>query len=493
MIVLHPLKGTRHADTDTFRISTNYKFAELLKKYIEIKGDECMLSRESLDATEPDLRDIKVKYAPTVTITIDCYTDLDASISGYNILCDSYNALVGTINYETYQQQRTPIDSLGYTQTNSLKYGTISDITYYIGYVTNIDDMKYLKNDENLDTLAKRIVEGSYGPPVKTVEDNDPVGNDDPYFYRIDTWEENETVDGCSGKILETLYSGLPVRYLSISSFPKADTNYNWHTPLTYTTPTTCLFIGSVRAQGGTATAYMKVGNTEYTEIIEDTTFRIVIFEAEVNEGDNVHIGVQGSGRLDYSGIWVSPKGTLGNLDDPRSTYSIFPPGYRSISRVSSAYNSADAIHIALTSAKTLIERAKDKTTPTIGSQLTQEEATSESSGGDSLTQFVFTALGYANALSGIMGILNEFSSDKLNIVDPTKINVDYKALENSISAIASVQKRTEMINAVNDIKNMAGAVGGLTSTAEEVTEQGKALAEKVQSKIEAKGEALKS
>ena len=49
------------------------------------------------------------------------------------------------------------------------------------------------------------------------------------------------------------------------------------------------------------------------------------------------------------------------------------------------------------------------------------------------------------------------------------------------------------MINAVNDIKNMAGAVSGLTSTAEEVTEQGKALAEKVQSKIEAKGEALKS
>lgn len=42
--------------------------------------------------------------------------------------------------------------------------------------------MKYLKNDENLDTLAKRIIEGSYGPPVKTVEDNDPVGNDDPYF-----------------------------------------------------------------------------------------------------------------------------------------------------------------------------------------------------------------------------------------------------------------------------------------------------------------------
>ena len=46
MIVLHPLKGTRHTDTDTFRISTNYKFAELLKKYIEIKGDECMLFGE---------------------------------------------------------------------------------------------------------------------------------------------------------------------------------------------------------------------------------------------------------------------------------------------------------------------------------------------------------------------------------------------------------------------------------------------------------------
>lgn len=491
MIIIHPLKTSRHAETDELRTKTNFKFAQMLQEYITTKGDECMISRETFEENEPDMRDLKVQYTPIITITIDCYTDIDSTISGYNILCDSYNALVGTMNYETYYQGREPIIPLGYKETGSLKYGTITDITYYLGYVTNAEDREFLQDEERLDALAKRIIEGAYGPPVKSVEDTDPAGNDDPYFYRFDTWEQDLEFSGSSGEILETLYSGLPVRYLSVISSMSDNSNYSWRTPLTYTTPTTCLFIGSVRAQGGTATAYLKVGTAEYTEIIEDTTFKIVIFEADVNDGDSVHIGVQGSGRLDYSGIWVSPKGSLGNLDDPRASYSIFPPGYRSVTQVTSAYNNADAIHIALTSAKSLVERAKDKTKPIIGSQITQEEAAEESSG-SSIIQFVFTAMGYANALSSLMTMLKDFSPDKLNIVDPTKINIDYKGLENSISAIPSIQKRAEMLAAVNDIKTMAGSVESAVSDATALADKGKAIAEKTQAKIEAKGERLK-
>ena len=40
---------------------------------------------------------------------------------------------------------------------------------------------------------------------------------------------------------------------------------------------------------------------------------------------------------------------------------------------MTSAYNTADAIHIALTSARSLIERAQDSTREVIGSQITKK------------------------------------------------------------------------------------------------------------------------
>lgn len=528
MIIIDPVKDTRDPNTDAIRTHINWVFASKLVEYITIKGDDVRLSRYSEDAPAVTLESLRINYSPSVTITVDCYADFDPSVSGYYLICDKYTALLGTINYEMYMHDRTPITELGYKETGSLKYGEYTDITIYLGYVTNKEECEYLQDEDNLDTLAIRIVEGAYGPPVKQIEDTDPSGNNDPYFYRINTWQAEDYEEGSGGAINETTYSGLPVRYLALNStatgfYPVPDPpegeesssssgdgddeeepiliprHYSWSTPLTYTSPTTCLFIGSVRCQGSEVTAYIKVDETEYTTLITDTTFTIVIFEAEVTPGAKVHIGVQGSGRLDYSGIWVAPKGSLGSLDDPRATYSIFPPGYRTVSRVSSAYNNADAIHIALTSAKSLLERAQDTTKPVIGSQITNEEAasgttgSSSSSSGSNALNFVFTTLGYANALSGLMNILTNFDPSKLNIVDPSTINIDYQALENSISSIQSVQKKAEVLAAVNDIKTMSNTVDSATATEEEVNAQAEEISTATQQKIEAKGAKLGS
>lgn len=507
MIIIDPIKNIVDPNTDELRAQINYSFAESLKKYIEIKGDTCRLTRLSYDAPVVELKSLKNNYNPLVTITVDCYADLDSSIKGYDVICDSYSSLVGTIVYEMYMQKLTPIRSQGYTESGSLLYGKYTDITIYLGYVTNSDDLEWMQDSTKLDTVAKRIIEGAYGPPVKQVENTDPAGNDDPYFYRIDTWKEFDTEEGdSSGQISETTYTGLPLRYLTIDSkatgfYPlpeEPETNsddteepepiprhYTWSTGLTYTSPETVLFIGSIKSGGTPVTAYIKVGDTEYTESISDSNYKVVIFEATVNSDSNIYIGVQGTGRLDYSGIWVSPKGSLGTLDDPRSLYSIFPPGYRSVNTVTSAYNNADSIHIAVTSARSLLERAQDKRT--------KEESSTQQSSSDSSTglEFVFTAIGYANALSGLMKMLGNIDPKLANIVDPTLINIDYKALEESMTAIHDLTKKTSILAAVNDIKTIESSITHLVKSEDELTEKATAIANKTQQKLEDKGTAL--
>ena len=175
------------------------------------------MSRYSEDAPAVTLESLRINYSPSVTITVDCYADFDSSVSGYYLLCDKYTALLGTINYELYMRGRRPITELGYKETGSLKYSQYTDITIYLGYVTNSEDLACLQDEDNLDMMAIRIVEGAYGPPVKQIEDTDPSGNDDPYFYRINTWQVEDSEEGSTGTINETTYSGLPVRYLALN------------------------------------------------------------------------------------------------------------------------------------------------------------------------------------------------------------------------------------------------------------------------------------
>lgn len=504
MILIHPMKDVRHPATDETRWHINYVFAELLQKYIKLKGDDCMLSRKSESADSMDLKAISANYTPVLCWIIDCYVDISPDTSGYDIQCSEYSAFVGTLNYETYMQGRTPITNLGYTETNSLKYGSEADVTFYLGYATNQKDLEYLKNKEDLDKLAKRIIEGEYGPPVRQIEDTDTTGNGDPYFYRFDTWKEETVEEGSSAKISEELQSGLPIRFLQIDSkvsgnypvdpededpvvIPKV---YTWSTPLTYTQFTSCLVICSIRSLGTAPTAYIKVGEKVYTEVITDTAWKILIFEADVNLNDTIQIGVQGTGRLDYAGIWVAPKGSLGMLDDPRSSYSIFPPGYRTVSKQSSAYNNADAIHVAITTAKSLIERLKDTTGSTLGTQQTNADLANadSSSSGSNAVSFVFSALGYAQALGDLIGMLSNLNPKTLGIVDPKNINIDYKGLENSITSIADMSQKADLLLSVNDIKNVAGAVSFATISTDDLDKDAEEIAEGTLSSIEKKG-----
>ena len=258
-----------------------------------------------------------------------------------------------------------------------------------------------------------------------------------------------------------------------------------------YTQFTSCLVICSIRSLGTNPTAYIKVGEKVYTEVITDTAWKILIFEADVNQNDTIQIGVQGTGRLDYTGIWIAPKGSLGTLDDPRSSYSIFPPGYRTVSKQSSAYNNADAIHVAITTAKSLIERLKDTTKSNLGIQQTNAELANTSgstSSGNKVVSFVFSALGYAQALGDLMGMLANLNPKTLGIVDPKNINVDYKGLENSIASISDMSQKADLLMSVNDIKNVAGAVSSATISTDDLNKDAEEIAESTLSTIEKKG-----
>lgn len=469
MIIIRPMNDTRHAATDAARHHINFRFAELLKDYIILKGDDCMLTRTSELDADPGISKYVNKYNITVYITIDMYADIDPNTSGYDFLCDTYNSLVATFNYEIFKFGRKPIRDLGYKVTNATRVSDYSDITVYLGYATNDAELNWWKDDTNLEAVAKRFIEGAYGPPVKTIEDTDPTGNNDPYFYKLDTWKETAPITGCSATIEETLYTGLPLRYLAIESDAELG-EYTWETPSTYEKDTMCIFIGSLRSHGASPKCYIKIGNTEYTETISDTTFSIKVFEGTVGPGTPIKLGVKGKGRIDYSGIWVAPKGTLGALDDPRTDYSIFPPGYRPVNKVTSAYNTADSIHIALTDAHTLIERAQDiqassSTTTAVKLDASTGIASDKDSNtdiGNILNSGVSIALkvaNYAAALSAVMEIFGNKSEQKSAITDAVLQSIDFSALQSAVGAVRSFSDKAKIQASVNDMEGVTRAV----------------------------------
>lgn len=469
MIIIKPMNDNRHAATDAARHHINFRFAELLKEYIILKGDECILTRNSELDADPGVNKYVNKHNITVYITIDMYADIDPNANGYDFLCDTYNSLVATFNYEIYKFGRKPIRDLGYKVTKAARVSDYSDITIYLGYATNKDELSWWQDEANLEAVAKRFIEGAYGPPVKTIEDTDPTGNNDPYFYKLDTWKETAPLEGCSASIQETLYTGLPLRYLAIESDAELG-EYTWETPNTYERDTSCIFIGSLRSHGASPTCYIKIGNTEYTEVIPDTTFSIKVFEGTVGPGTPIKLGVKGKGRIDYSGIWVSPKGTLGALDDPRTDYSIFPPGYRPVNKVTSAYNTADSIHIALTDAHTLIERAQDVQSGTSTTTSVKLDASTGLASdkdyvtdiGNILNSGVSIALkvaNYAVALSAVMEIFGNKSEQKSAVTDATAQSIDYSALQSAVGAVRSFSDKAKIQASVNDMEGVTKAV----------------------------------
>lgn len=447
MFIIHPIWDTRDLNTDAKRKRINFRFAELLKKYIEIKGDECKLTRESLSDNVVSLETFVKRNPAPVTFTIDCYADIDKSISGYDILCDAPSALVDTLNYEFYRCGRKSIRPLGYKVTKKLQYGSVADITLYLGYVTNEEELAWLDDDSNLEKLVKAIIEGCYAPPILTLESADPAGNDDPYFYTFDTWKE-EKLSGASAEVKEYMQGGLPIRYLSLTN--TTDSTYWWHTKITHTTSVSCFFIGSIRVPSQKATYCIKVGDKLVERDTSDYNFTVQIEEFDVNPDDELYIGIKGAGNIDFAGIWVAPKPNLGNLDDPRNDYSIFPPGYRSVTKVSVAYKAADSVHIALTTANSLLTRAQDKDTllsksaaeiaNTVNATTKSSSASSSGSSSSSsssktsssiesmltgaitLTSTALSTVAFASMFAGLAANIANQSKKKVTTVDPSKL-----------------------------------------------------------------------
>ena len=91
------------------------------------------------------------------------------------------------------------------------------------------------------------------------------------------------------------------------------------------------------------------------------------------------------------------------------------------------------------------------------------------------------------------MNIIERANGSKLNILDPTTINVDYAALEQAMSTINTSSSLSSVQLSVNDIKVMADAVAQQLATEEDIAKQADLIAEKTKQKIEAKGVALGS
>lgn len=449
MIIVAPNTTPRHAATDSVRIHANYIFAQSLVKYIKTKGDTCMMSVTSETDTS-NLGSLYTKYNPEVCLFIDCYTDISADSKGYDVVSSVYSALVGTITYEMSQQSLKPLQDKGYDIHGSKKYSQYGDIYIYLGFVTNTTDLAFISDSTKLDTVAKRIIEGSYGPPVKTLKSSDVTGLSDPYFYKISDWAEDTAVTGATGEIDETTYSGIPVRYLALHN-EDADSDYTWSLATDYSQVRDCLILLSVRSKADTVTALIKIGDTEYTEDISDSTFILVQTESTVNILEPIHIGIRGAGSIDYTAVWVTPKGVLGALDDPRTDYSIFPPGYRLTTTISYTETPSASIQAALTTAASLISRAQDTTD--IVEAATDTATVTQTSTSDSTT--VYSTKDYAASVTDIVSILAKIDPSNPVSVLASGLSTDYSKLQASLSSITETAKKQAVALVINDLKTV--------------------------------------
>lgn len=625
MIIIDPVKDSRKASTDALRIHANYKFAERLQHYIEAHGDKCMLTRKLEGAPSVPLKSLVTNYAPEITIAIDCYNDNSPTASGFFIKTDAYSALVETIVYELSQLGLRPMRTPAYSASKALQYGTVADITIYLGFATNTQllteaeqqaiiqeqsdnltlrkadvdaqlasasndyedadnalneassnlaavtskrdaaqtaldnasddddtqalqldldlatqdyeraleskniaqqnydtlgtnvqilqstkeqldledpstivlerrpDAELLADDSWLDKAAAAIIDGAYGPPVKTLRDVDPTGNEDPYFYHTYSWKEKTVEDGSSASIDEDTVKGVKVKYLHIdskvvgyyptdvdmdgdgvldvppppeeeSTYEGVPKHYTWYTPLTYEGKKDCYFIFSVKTIGE-VTIYTRVGTTEFVQTLNKEQFTTIVHEVTINTGDIIELGVQGTGEADFTAVWVSPKGKIGILDDPRSSYSIFPPGYRASIKQEIVLSNSSSLDRAITTADTLMTRAQDKTVVALGSLSNYAEQT-------------YPEQDYENAINAeaardISATSAKSASDPLgavkNVVNMAMAAVDFaQSFSGLLSLFGGSEKADASIQDAEDIvKNMGNLPGALMSMAE--------------------------
>ena len=492
MIVLNPLGGSnvRVIEANGLKdYDINYKFASYLGKYLLLRKEPFAITRSTSERqTDLELQRFMANNDPHVIINIKCLEDLSTDPSGYIVDCDKYSALAATFALELHKWGLKPVYPIGYKVQSFSTSAKYTEITIGLGYITNTSDAIHLGNDKKLEDLAKAMMDAAYGPPTKVMQPKDDVTVPDPYFYSVDKWMEDSTtkVDGDSGDIGNTTIENIPAKVLTLKTPTTARTDpYRWCTELASPTAGKAYtVIISAKSDKIPTKAYVELGGHKEELELLDSTWRRVTFDCTYARGDKLYLGAMDSSELQYTAAWVTPKGTIGKIDSPATEYSIFPPGYRPTTEIDPTNLDKELVPSVVTQANTLMGRALDNKEPETGNKIQQALSKADQSS-VSPTAFI-------DSLQAIMGQFAKLDLKNINILDPTKIKVDYSMMENILRNMSRMDKRADMLKAINNIKGVEKAVKSQTRTYEQKLEDAKKQSAKIQKRLEAKGEALK-
>lgn len=465
----------------------NYNFASYLGKYLNARGEKFAITRDTSEAkTQIELDRFITYIAPDITVHIKCLEDISPEPKGYIVECDKYSALAATISSEFRKWGASPVYPIGYKVESKKTIAKYTEIIIGIGYLTNTDDANHIKEDGALESLARAIIDAAYGPPTKVMQPKDDVYVADPYMYNPSIWSENQDTKlaGDTGGIIDDRIENIPVKVLSLKTVGEHATPYTWSTPLTIPAATDGhVLIVSVRTDVAGKKAYVKLGSKTDTTILVDNAWHRITFKCA--DGDTVFLGSPGDCTMYYTALWVTPSGSMGNLDDPQKQYSIFPPGYRPLVSIDPTAVDKSLIPAVITQANTLMGRAQDNRLPDINGGLQSM-----------LSKVDQLALSPKALVSGLQGMSNQFGAidlKKIDILDPSKVKngLDYKGMENTLKSIARGDKKSALQKAINDMKGVEQAANHLLATLDQKLERAKKQAELIKKRMEKKGEAM--
>ena len=503
MILINPMSGSNKVFISANGLKdydVNYTFASYLSKYLQAKGDKVMLTRSTSEArTDIELTRLYTNAAPDIVFHIKCLSDLGSTVKGYTVECDQYTALAATVSAELLKWGAASVYPIGYKILSGLSSyseepvrGTsvakYTEITIGLGYLTNPEDVARLGDNSKLEALARTMVTAAYGPPTKVMQPKDDVYTPDPYLYDASKWTEQAQTKLADdvGAIVDDTNAGIPIKLLRLSAKSAHTTPYTWSTP--FTLPDAVKkYVAIVSVRGATvgSKGYIKVGSTVQEPSYPDTNWHTVSFD--YIDGDAVYLGVS-SGTLEYTAVWVTPKGELGNLDDPLKQYSIYPPGYRPDTVIdSTALKAAASSTDVITRANTLIGRALD--TSQIKASDVLQAALSK------VDQLAISPKALTSSLQGIMGQISSQAQSLTNIskLDPSKVlkGINYSGMEGMLKNMARNDKRAALQKAVNDMKSTEQAAKKQLASLADKTKKAKEQAELIKKRMEAKGEAM--
>lgn len=478
MVVIYPQK----IETENSENKLLYTFADLLKKYMKERGGESELSRKSVDA--PDVNPLILKSATSASVFLGLYLD---GITGttYAITCDAYSALVGTINNLLAKELGDPVGN-GLDINGTLNYSTVNDIILHLP-----DSIKEYSEDK-LDSLARKIIEAGFWYPIKSLNIHDKDNIYDPYFYRIqgpNAWHEEvyqidapdddikgfklgQNYNGSNGEIKEDRSDKEHIiRYLHIDSKVSGTytaeiigqdeegqditddpplQHYTWSIPVTSLPQEAHTLIVSAKGSG---TVYIKIGpegaryytknhrvggeaikDTSYFEYVEelnspDAYKKIEVpIPLDINDITSIELGVEGTGIVDYTAVWVT---------ESPSEYNIYPQGYRDEIQPEKQETVPDKPCEALTSAASFEDRAKDKIEPP--KPIPEQDKSEDPSGGKSLS----SPEGFSNAISDIISQITSTAAGVAGLVSLASLmKLDTTAMSDAIKNELNFEKK---------------------------------------------------